>query len=150
MKHGVLLGLLGVVAITALGVLFFGGQLYDLLLQKSETSVARKQQPAFSTSVGQVVDEQRTVSYTESGFSPFIVEIVVGGNVRVVNESSEIMRLAKIPREQGSGDEEPVFVEQIAPGASVTMPMLDIGAWGYRDERQPHHAGIVLVLPPSR
>ena len=100
-----------------------------------------------------------TVTYTDSGYSPGEVVLLIGGTVTFQNESSREMWIASAMHPihatyPGSGiqkcgtPEAPRIFDAckgIAPGESWSFTFQEHGSWGYHDHLKINNTGKIIV-----
>jgi plastocyanin len=107
----------------------------------SESTTANDTQAQSATHQSETV----TITYTDAGFNPSMVEINVGDSVIFMNRSSSDFQPASNPHpihtalpgfDAGTG---------VAPGQSYTMTFAKAGRWGFHNHLNSSDTGTVVV-----
>lgn len=85
-----------------------------------------------------------TITYTSSGFSPNGVTIKSGDKITIKNDSSAEIQVYSNPHPTHGANTE-LNVGSIAQGASTTLTVSKIGAWGYHNHFNPTQTGTITV-----
>ncbi|HEY4506205.1 MAG TPA: hypothetical protein VJJ24_02060 [Candidatus Paceibacterota bacterium] len=122
----------------------------------NETPQGQDNEPV-SDSDDEAVAQTRTVTYTDSGFSPSEITIKRGEKVTFVNSSTHQMWVASAMHPThttypGSdiklcGTTDVIFdeCEGDDPGESWSFPFNIVGSWGYHNHLSASHFGKVIV-----
>ncbi len=90
-----------------------------------------------------------TVTYTDKGFSPFLVEVKLGESVKFVNGSSRALWVTSYGHPTAKDQFYPGFDtgKSLAKGESWTFNFGMKGAWGYKNLNNERDLGAVVVTP---
>ncbi|MES2953075.1 MAG: hypothetical protein V4674_00760 [Patescibacteria group bacterium] len=90
-----------------------------------------------------------TVTYTDKGFTPFLVEVKLGESVKFVNGSSRALWVTSYGHPTAKDQFYPGFDtgKSIAKGQSWTFNFGMKGAWGYKNLNNERDLGAVVVTP---
>ena len=89
--------------------------------------------------------DAKTITYSESGFSPASLEVVLGQTVVFVNNSTKPFWPASAPHPEHSDYPEFDAKSPVAPGSSFTFVLQKIGNWGYHDHLDSSKFGKITV-----
>lgn len=145
---------IGIVALLAIAVFIFvnNGKKDNKTTQTtnsesstdSNTSVSDTQTNTGSeTASGSV-----TITYTDSGFSPSKANLLKGGTITWVNNSSDILEVGVNPHPSHTDDRTITnneFVLTLQPGQSSDVVVNKTGTFGYHNHLNPDDTGTVVV-----
>ena len=97
-----------------------------------------------STKVG-----MRKVVYTDSGFSPFLVELTAGEEIEFVNKSSGGLWVTT-KQHPTAGDQSYEAFDTgrtLKQGETFVFAFTQLGTWGYKNLNNDAHLGAVVVTP---
>ena len=122
-----------------------GTQQTSMQAQASVQQAANLNQPA--------VSDKNVVTYTDSGFSPNILNIKKGDVVTFTNTASDAMRVASNPHPIHNGYPttggcvSSTFdsCSDISPGQTWTFKFDIVGKWGYHNHLNPSEGGTIVV-----
>lgn len=88
-----------------------------------------------------------TVTYSDKGFSPFLVEVKLGETVRFVNTSSRALWVTSYAHPTAKDQYYPGFDtgKSLPKGASWSFNFTQKGAWGYKNLNYERDLGAVVV-----
>jgi plastocyanin len=101
--------------------------------------------PGAQMETGTVNENNVTVTYIDTGFSPKTVTIKKGGTVTFVNQSSGGMWVASNPHPTHT--DYPAFDEKatVTKGGSWSFTFDRVGSWGYHNHQNSSNTGTVVV-----
>ena len=90
-------------------------------------------------------DTQRTIRYTEDGYTPNTLTVSQGETIVFHNESSKDMWPASAPHPTHTNYPEFDAKRAISPGETYEFTFTKIGAWKFHDHRDPAKFGTITV-----
>lgn len=116
----------------------------EMATTATPTTTMKKTTPAKMTTATPKIGTY-TVLYTDSGFSPSILEVKIGGKVSFVNNSSKEMSIAST----GIGGFGAVTTlnqgGSVKRGGTFTATFTGVGAWGYMNRLWQGDKGTIVV-----
>jgi plastocyanin len=108
-------------------------------------------QPSYRT-IGRNEEGIATVAYTNSGFSPFIIEVRAGESVRFVNNSANALRVTSYGHPTATDQNYPEFdsAKSIPRGEAYAFTFTRVGVWGYKNLNNDEHLGTIVVIPQNQ
>lgn len=93
--------------------------------------------------------DELTVTYTDSGFSPYILEVNAGDTVDFVNRSSGTLWVTSHGHPTAPDQNYPEFDsgKSIPPGGTYSFMFTLPGTWGYKNLNNEKHLGAIVVNP---
>lgn len=140
MNRNILLAVVGV-ALTGLAVWWFSSQ-NETAPTSGTPAPGQTTTPETSTTP---TSSSATITFTNSGFEPRMVEIKSGGKLTVVNNSSRVIDFASDPHPIHTDNLE-LNVGAISAGQSKTVTLSRKGEWGYHDHLNAIHGGRIIVF----
>lgn len=112
----------------------------------TQNSKITANQPSLSK-VGRDTAGVTTVTYTSKGFSPFIVEVEAGEQVKFVNESDSALWPTANGHPTATDQFYPSFDagKSLKKGESYSFVFNDKGVWGYKNLNNENHLGTIVV-----
>ena len=92
-----------------------------------------------------VPQDAKTITYSESGFSPASLEVTAGQTVVFVNNSTKPFWPASAPHPTHTDYPEFDAKSPVAPGSSFTFVFQKIGNWGYHNHLDSSKFGKIIV-----
>ncbi len=92
-----------------------------------------------------VPQDAKTVTYSESGFSPASLEVTTGQTVVFVNNSTKPFWPASAPHPTHTDYPEFDAKSPVAPGSSFTFVFQKIGNWGFHNHLDSSKFGKIIV-----
>jgi plastocyanin len=127
------------IVIVVVGLIIVGGG--ALLLRPNKTT----QKATQTVSTASTQAETKTVTYTDSGYSPASITIKVGDSVTFKNQSSSDVRTASNPHPIHTGLKGFDAGRGYAPGEDYTFTFTKVGTFGYHNHLNPSDGGTIIV-----
>lgn len=88
------------------------------------------------------------VTYTDSGFSPAVLEVVAGNSVHFVNKSNKPMWVTSEFHPTAVDQRYPEFNQgkSISTGGEYIFLFTKVGVWGYKNLNSGDHLGAISVI----
>lgn len=89
-----------------------------------------------------------TVTYTNNGFVPSVIEVRAGDRVDFINQSNKALWVTADLHPTAKTQNYPEFDQgkTISNGGTYTFVFTKIGVWGYKNLNDPTHLGAVSVI----
>lgn len=132
-------------------ILAVGGGVYALTANKdkkdqdntSSTSTTGQNQPVEQPLANQTTTE-KTITYTDEGFSPNELTVKKGTTVKIINNSS--MQLEFSSDDHPTHTKDPELNQGItAPGESTIITLQTVGSHGYHNHLNASDTGTLIV-----
>ncbi len=113
--------------------------------EKEQTQSPSSENIASEQSSSDEEISQSIVNYTESGFSPSVIEIKKGETVRFVNQSIGGMWIGSGPHPTHTAYPEFDAKKSVPNGGIYEFTFNKVGSWSYHNHTGPGKAGMVIV-----
>lgn len=86
----------------------------------------------------------REIVYYDHGFSPPAMRVASGSTVTIKNESSRQLQFSSDAYPDNTLNPE-LNTDVLSPGQNLELVVASRGTWGYHDNLNPEHRGLLVV-----
>ena len=123
----------------------------DTMLQNASTTDTSSETTQSKSAMPKTAERPgvKRVTYTDAGFSPFLVELTAGEEIEFVNKSSGGLWVTT-KQHPTAGDQAYEAFDTgrtLKRGETFTFSFTKVGTWGYKNLNNDAHLGAVVVTP---
>jgi len=121
----------------------------EVVMTATTTEVRLTENQPSLSSVARDTTGTTVVTYSDKGFSPFIVEIEAGESIKFVNESNDALWLTANGHPTAADQFYPEFDsgKSLKRDESYSFVFNNKGVWGYKNLNNEEHLGTIVVTP---
>ena len=141
-----------VIGVVVVAVLFLGGYLLLNGSKKSadtnNSSTNNNTSTNNSTNNSTTASDSVTVTYTNTGFTPFSVTLKKGGTLIWKNDANDQVQIGVNPHPVHTGNRAITngeFTLDLNPGGTKTLTINDTGTFSYHNHLDPTESGTIIV-----